>query len=70
VLAAEVIDALADVEASDIPVRIVAAVAEVLGIPVIARSIPSDSVTARLVAAGCRVGGFALNPEEPVKEIA
>lgn len=69
VLAAAVVDALAEAEASDIPVRIVTAVADVLGIPVIARAIPSASVSARLVAAGCAVGGFTVSPEEPVKEI-
>lgn len=52
----------------DILVRIVVAVADVVGVPVIARHITSASIAARLVAAGCSLGTDPAVTDGALKE--
>ncbi len=54
----------------DILVRIVVAVADVIGVPVIARHITSATIAARLVAAGCSLGTDPSVTDGTLKENA
>lgn len=55
VLASEIVESLDSAPARDTLVRMVAAVAQVLGVPVIARGTASPAATALLLSAGCEL---------------